>query len=309
MYGEPGLSEGEKTSALYDRDGSVTGVAETVIFAKESTQLIRDDCWFDEIMNGYICPRIRDYPMTTFKGWKNWADGGSNTYTTTDKYWVEIQRNDLYGTTPLTLRTNPEWGGDYWAPGMMSNESYHMHWFSSAPQEHVKLINGRLQKGDWLKVSYCLQGAQLSSVEQHETYGLSIGFGNSFGTGWLQYRNAPEERNNIVAATDMEHLDSIFDRPSWYFDGEWLTVKAVGEYDFTGAGEMIDENGNPVSYPANEHALCHKEYGCHTIAFTINNSRASQTRCSVLPEPANQGEQVPYRFVSSLVLIWSKLHV
>ena len=96
--------------------------------------------------------------MTTFKGWKQWSDGGSNTIDASDEYWVEIQRDDKYGQEPLTLLTNPEWGGDHWAPGMMANDSYHIHWYSSPPQEHVKLIMGRLQKGDWLKVSYCLQG-------------------------------------------------------------------------------------------------------------------------------------------------------
>ena len=55
---------------------------------------------------------------------------------------------------------------------------------------------------------------------------------------------------------------------------------------------MIDENGNEVSYPANEYALCHKEYGCHTPAFTINNNNANGARCLVLPESNNPGEMV-----------------
>ena len=48
------------------------------------------------------------------------------------------------------------------------------------------------------------------------------------------YRETPVERRTLTEVTSIDEMDAIMDRPSYYFDGEWLHVKQVGEYDRTG---------------------------------------------------------------------------
>ena len=60
-------------------------------------------------------------------------------------------------------------------------------------------------------------------VEQRE-------FHHKYNSGHV-YRYPPNERKTLVEVSSIDDMDAVMDKPSYYFDGEWLHVKQVGEYD------------------------------------------------------------------------------
>ena len=45
--------------------------------------------------------------------------------------------------------------------------------------------------------------------------------------GWSYLRVAPESRQTLKEVFSIEEMDSTNDVPSFYYDGEWLHLKAV----------------------------------------------------------------------------------
>ena len=55
------MADGEKNSMVYDVDGTITGTPETMIIAKENLPALTPDCTFNEVWQGWICPKIDDF--------------------------------------------------------------------------------------------------------------------------------------------------------------------------------------------------------------------------------------------------------
>ena len=57
------LNTGEKTSAVWDKTGSITGVPDTIISSRDFKSIHTDQCWDAPENLGWatICPRERDY--------------------------------------------------------------------------------------------------------------------------------------------------------------------------------------------------------------------------------------------------------
>ena len=57
-------------------------------------------------------------------------------------------------------------------------------------------------------------------------------------------------------------MEATDDRPSYYFDGEWLHFKSVGEYERSEGGWAVNSKGVNVTYEGSEHTRCNKHTGC-----------------------------------------------
>lgn len=84
-----------------------------------------------------------------------------------------------------------------------ANHSYHLNYLESPPHEFNRWTTEYLHKGDWLRLSFCLQGLE-PTVYASEHY-IS-------NTGQKSYRDRPESR------TPMRRVDSI-DALEHYMDG------------------------------------------------------------------------------------------
>ena len=100
----------------------------------------------------------------------------------------------------------------------MTNTSYHITWPVSPPHEKMHWMADFLEQHDWVRISYCLQGAELVKVEHWEAFWYSH--------GWRDWRPAPAERATLTEVNSIAEMDALTDRPSWYYDGEWLHIKA-----------------------------------------------------------------------------------
>ena len=97
--------------------------------------------------------------------------------------------------------------------------------------------------------------------------------------GWSYLRVAPESRRTLKEVNSLDEMDATNDVPSYYYDGEWLHLKSVGEYDIHEAGSLnmegkgfLDNPTGTVSWGYNEYADCHKEYGCPAIGIITKNN-------------------------------------
>ena len=61
------------------------------------------------------------------------------------------------------------------------------------------------------------------------------------------------------------------DRPSWYFDGEWLHFKSVGEYERSEGGWAVNSKGVNVTYEGSEHSRCNKHTGCQVCKVELSD--------------------------------------
>ena len=257
--------EGDKTAVFYDQDGSVTGTPETLLIDKRYTPMLTDECTFSEEYNAFVCPRKTDYVSGFHKAYKGDSEFGSGTYPD-QNYFINVQDNSKQDVEPLHLRVIEHCCpvGDRVEPAFMTNTSYHITWPVSPPHEKMHWMADFLEQHDWVRISYCLQGAELVKVEHWEAFWYSH--------GWRDWRPAPEERQTLTEVNSIAEMDAITDRPSWYYDGEWLHIKTVGEYDIHEGGTLVDENGVTVTYAPSEHASCHKTYGCPMHTFWTNNT-------------------------------------
>ena len=101
--------------------------------------------------------------------------------------------------------------------------------------------------------------------------------------GGKSYRNPPVERQTLTQVSSIAQMDALNTKPSWYFDGEWLHFKSVGEYERSEGGWLIDNRGKNITYDANEDYRCHKQNGCQALRFTVDNTNANRQACGPLP--------------------------
>ena len=101
--------------------------------------------------------------------------------------------------------------------------------------------------------------------------------------GGKVYRDVPVERGTLTQVSSIGQMDALNTKPSWYFDGEWLHFKSVGEYERSDGGWLIDDRGKNVTYDSNENYRCHKHNGCQALRFTVNNTNATRQACGPLP--------------------------
>ena len=50
-------------------------------------------------------------------------------------------------------------------------------------------------------------------------------------------------------------------RPSYYYDGEWVHTKLVGEYDLYEAGSFVSDEGDTITFDRDQterRRLCHR---------------------------------------------------
>ena len=76
--------------------------------------------------------------------------GGSGTFDPDDEYYMEIYRNNA---PDQVLRVEQHYGH-----GLRANESYHLVWPQSPPHEKFRSYQEVMRQGDWVRLSYCLQG-------------------------------------------------------------------------------------------------------------------------------------------------------
>ena len=148
--------------------------------------------------------------------------------------------------------------------------SYYASWPTSAPHERIEFKAGSIRPGEFIKMSYCLQGADLVNVIEMESKPTSHGGNTEVAT--------PTDRITLKNVAGAEEMNSRDDGHSWFYDGEWLHLKAVGLYDQTEGGTMEtfeDGESKMITFKANEHNQCHRIYGCPVLAFTINNAKAN----------------------------------
>ena len=90
---------------------------------------------------------------------------------------------------------------------------------------------------------------------------------------------------NVTSIDEMELENEV---PSFWWDGQWLHVKAVGEFDRSEGGWLIDDQDRNITYAPNDYNHCHKKYGCFSIRFTLDNGQASGEACPPLPTPTGK---------------------
>ena len=281
------LNIGEKTSALWDKTGEFTGVPDTILSSKDFKSIHDDDCWEpgEEFGWAMACPRKRDFVGGVHQAWpcvsdqlgphqgtKSKQTWGMPACNFNGKYMMNIQANDRWGKDPMELPlSNQFFDRHEFRPGWQTNTSYHITFVDSPPMEKISFIPEFMEKHDWVRISYCLHGAEFKQMVQEEWYPEQY--------GWSYLRVAPDSRNTLKEVNSLEEMDATNDVPSYYYDGEWLHLKSVGEYDIHEAGSL-DMNGkgfldNPtgtVSWGHNEYADCHKEYGCPAIGIITKNN-------------------------------------
>ena len=168
---------------------------------EQHTPIITDKCELNEIFNAMVCPRERDYISTGFSANKVVGDKEVNE---TYNYWGSLQRNDKFGEKPLFQVG--ACGNCMGAPSLISNESYHYFWDHSPPHEMIYLSAKGIKQHDWVRVSFCLQGAEFKNVKQYErAYRLD-------GTGFVTVREPPAERKTMQEVFSLDESDQIHDR-------------------------------------------------------------------------------------------------
>ena len=229
------LNTGEKTSAIWDKTGEFTGVPDTIIMSRDFKSIQTDDCWEPDESFGWatVCPRERDYvggvtqawPCVTdnygvhigTKGKQPWGDPACNF---NGKYLMHIQNNERWGQEPMELPLSPKFfDRREFRPGWMTNTSYHISFVDSPPMEKISFVPEQFEQHDWVRISYCLHGAEFKQMVFEEWYAEQY--------GWSYLRVAPESRQTLKEVFSIEEMDSTNDVPSFYYDGEWLHLKAV----------------------------------------------------------------------------------
>ena len=133
------------------------------------------------------------------------------------------------------------------------------------------------KKGDWVRLSFCLQGAE-PTVYEDEHY---IDY-----RGTKSYRERPVERQSMRNVSSIDEMEAENSVPSYWWDGQWLHIKVVGEWDRSEGGWLIDDLGRNISYAASDYNHCHKANGCLSVRWTLNNEHASGQPCGPLPQPS-----------------------
>ena len=101
-------------------------------------------------------------------------------------------------------------------------------------------MTSKTRSKTFFRASFCTQGATVLNVYQYEFYSRYIGYS--------AYRRPPLERRTMIEVESLAELDAVSEHSSYYYDGEWVHVKLVGEFDVTVGGVMEDERGEIVEY-------------------------------------------------------------
>jgi hypothetical protein len=260
------LADGEISSSLWDRTGEWTSRPNSLVIAVENKFNLEENCEYDELINGMVCPmtqhdRYVGFPMR-YDITGSW---GSNIRNESDLYHFAFYQN-RDPSSPTTKEENSH------VAGKANRDGYHLRWPTSPPPEGLSFIPHRLEKGDWVRMSFCLQGAEPLSIEQMEYYQTY--------NGYRSLRLASDnDRETLIDVRDMEEMNSINDRPSWFFDElGWLHLKIVGEYDLHEAGNTT-YNGEFFEWEENAYKRCNTHTGCPTIRWRINNQHADRKPC------------------------------
>ena len=247
-----------------------------MIIAPENVAILTDDCTWNEVMLAYVCPRDGRRTISgKVKGFET-HELGSNQRFDVDFYKIQVQNNDKFGEDGLIMRGAIERNAQY-KPNFFANESYHISWPDSTPHEYVQWGAFEIDQGDWIKVSYCLQGADLKSFEQLEYAPTSF--------GGRDLRSPTGDRQTMIEVENSDVMDETNDRSSWFYDGQWLHIKTVGEYERSEAGTVKSTLGTNemIDFGVNEWRNCHKAFGCPGASFIIDASTANSQSCSTNP--------------------------
>ena len=106
--------------------------------------------------NAYRCPH-EQFLSGFFRGFDISVDA-SNIKNDSDNYYITIQRNDLRDDEDVVAPFFVMSSGGAVHYSFRANESYHVTWDSSPPHEWMAFVPQMLEKGDWVRYSYCLQG-------------------------------------------------------------------------------------------------------------------------------------------------------
>ena len=222
-----------------------------MLIAPENVALLTDDCIWNEIMLAFVCPlNGRRTVAGNIKGTET-HQLGSNQRFDVDFYKIQVQQNDKFGEDGLIMRGALDRDSRF-KPNFFANQSYHISWPDSTPHEYITSGAFEINKGDWIKISYCLQGADLKSLEQIEFAPTSY--------GGRDLRSPSGDRETMIEVENSDIMDSTNDRSSWFYDGQWLHVKTVGEYDKSAAGTVKSTMGTneEIEFGVNEWRRCHK---------------------------------------------------
>ena len=84
-------------------------------------------------------------------------------------------------------------------PNFRANQHYYASWPTSVPHERIEWKAEAIRKGEWVRISYCLQGAQPTSVM--EMTSIATQGGNN-----IQVATPPDQQTlkNVAGAAEME---------------------------------------------------------------------------------------------------------
>ena len=83
---------------------------------------------------------------------------GSNTKNDSDNYFITVQHNDYENRDDIVAPFYVLSAGGGVTYSFKANNSYHVTWESSPPHEFMLFVAQAMEKGDWVRYSYCLQG-------------------------------------------------------------------------------------------------------------------------------------------------------
>ena len=83
---------------------------------------------------------------------------GSNTKNDSDNYFITVQHNDYENRDDVVAPYFVLSAGGKVTYSFKANNSYHVTWDSSPPHELMLFVAQAMEKGDWVRISYCLQG-------------------------------------------------------------------------------------------------------------------------------------------------------
>ena len=113
-------------------------------------------------------PRLHKYMPkhiilpTDMLGKQPWGDPPCNF---NGKYLMHIQNNERWGEDPMELPLSPKFfDRREFRPGWMTNTSYHISFVDSPPMEKISFIPEQFEQHDWVRISYCLHGAEFRYV-------------------------------------------------------------------------------------------------------------------------------------------------
>ena len=81
--------------------------------------------------------------------------------------------------------------------------------------------------------------------------------------GGRDLRSPSGDRATMIEVENSDIMDVTNDRSSWFYDGQWLHVKTVGEYELSEAGTVKSSLGTNeiIEFGVNEWRRCHKGQG------------------------------------------------